>query len=202
MPRSKHLTLSTATEEQIENAIKHGEMPSEVEVEFKDDEITPDETREPKVFGPAEDIEQLARAIISQSYPRVRSQKFVYLYVSETFKQDGEECLMKATKVQGVNAYMAQFLSEQVEAPGDPFFLILISKPMWQAMEVDHKLAILDQTLWQCDVRENGAIYIRKPEIRTCVDVIFRRGLFTNRLKDLGQAARKHIDQPELMEAS
>jgi hypothetical protein len=194
----EHLSLAEASEEQIADALE-GNMPEEPAQEA---EPTPDETKPPKIFGPAEDVEKIARAIISQSYPKVQGTRFVYLYVSESFKQDGEDCLMKAVKVQGVNAYMAQFLSENVEAPADPFFLILVNKPMWTAMDIDQKLAILDITLWQCDIRETGALYIRKPEIKTSVEVIHRRGLYTNRLKDMGQVAKKHILQPELMEAS
>lgn len=197
MPRTQHLSLAEATDEQIADALE-GKMP-EAEAQ---PEPTPDETKPPKIFGPAEDVEQVARAILSQSYPKVKGCKFVYLYVSESFKVDGEDCLMKATKVQGVNAYMAQFLSENVEAPADPFFLILVNKPMWTAMDLDQKLAVLDNTLWQCHIRETGALYIRKPEIKTSVEVVHRRGLYTNKLKDMGQVAKKHILQPDLLETA
>jgi hypothetical protein len=197
MARKQHLSLADATEDQIE-PMQNGTLE-----EDSNDEPAVNEERAPKIFSHADDVERLGKAIIGNDYSKVKGERFEFIYVSETFKQDGEECLCKAQKVQGINAYLAQLFNngvEPAEGPGDPFFLILISKPMWEAMEFDAKTAVLDNVLWQCHRRDNGAIYIRKPEIKTSVEVLHRRGLYNNKLKDAGRVIKKHLDQASLLD--
>lgn len=202
MARETHLKLSGASEEEIAAALD-GQMPEAEEPEA--DDQPKDEAKPPKIFKHAYSVESLGKMLIKQNYPKLQSVRVAYAFVSEASMSAGEPVIMKAQKVAGLNAWLAQLWTNGVdvtEGPGDPFFLIVVAESIWLEMSHDAKAALLDQVLWTCDVRETGALYIRKPDVQTSVDIVHRHGLFTNKLKDMGQVAKKYIDQPELPVAS
>lgn len=200
MPRKNHLALADATEEQIAEMIDGSAQET---VETTDEELGSgkEETKPPKEFKHAPSVESLGKLLIKQNYPALSHQRILYVFVSEASKSEGQPVIMKPMKIQGLNAWLAQLwdgAGEFLEGPGDPFFLVLVSESHWLTMGMDDKTALLDETLWQFNVRETGALALRKPEIRTSVDVINRRGFYTNRLKDLAIVGKKHIAQAEL----
>ncbi len=196
-PKKNHLALADATEEHIESMLDGSAVEETTEEEFPAKE----ETKPPKEFKYAHSVESLGKLLVKQNYPALSHQRILYVFVSEASKSEGQAVIMKPMKIQGLQAWLAQLwdgASEFTEGPGDPFFLVLVSESHWLTMGMNDKEALLDETLWQLHVRETGALAIRKPEIRTAVEVIHRQGFYTNKLKDLAVVGKKHIAQAEL----
>jgi len=203
MPKRKtHLSLAEATDEQVADMLDGSA--TEEEVEETDAEMTGNgrgEDRPPKTFCMADPVETMGNLLIKDHYPKLRPQRVLYVYVSEASKSEGKEVIVKPMKIQGLNAWLAQLwdgANESTEGPGDAFFLILVAQTIWEKMDRKSREAVLDEALWQCDVRASGALYVRKLEVRTAVEVVQRHGLYDNKLADLGQVSKKFIDQPTL----
>lgn len=205
MSRTKHLTLSEATEEQIEEMNETGsvELPEE---ETKDDAENRGSGKAPKdpvTFSLAYPVETLGRLIVDQNYPALKHQRIVYVFQSETPKVDGNEVPIVAKKLAGFQAWLGLCYdgSQAQEGEAPSCFVLLVSQKMWDLMGQKSREAMLDEALWQCDVSEStGSIRIRKFDVKTSVEVLHRRGLYTNKLKDMGQVAKRHIEQPALLE--
>ncbi len=186
------LKLSTASPEQVEAAVTHGEIepqeaPAEETVTDKENRgAGKSQDREVREFSDADPAETLGRLLIAEHYPHLQHVRMVYVFTNESMKEAKVESAVKAIKVHGLNAWLAQLWNpvESTAGPGDPFFVILIAQPFWDAMDAKTRLRNLDLAIWQCDKGGTGSLKLRKPEIRTSVEVLHRHGPMTNREKD------------------
>ncbi len=212
--RGSTAVLSASTEEQIAAALDgqpdpeagQGETSSdsqETGLTVVDGGKVKKEKAPPREFAWADPVETLGRLLIGQNYPDLQGVRIVYVFTNKPATQEGEAVIASVSKVQGVIAWLAQLwdgASESTPGEGDPFFLIIVSQSHWDLMGQRAREAVVDDALWQCAVRDSGALYVRSPDVKTSVDVVHRHGLYTNKLKDLGQVAKRHIENPKLFE--
>lgn len=210
MAKAKTLMLAEASEEQIEEMQQTGSVltpdDNDDTSETTDDKENRGAGREEKApveFSIADDVERLGDMIVKQNYPELAHVKIIYLFRSAAEKSGGEELIMSTSKKSGLDAWGWQCYLENVSGPGDPFFIITVSQSHWELMSQNGKESMLDSHLARCGVRENsGALYLKKPDVQEFVTVLHRRGFYTNKLKDAAQVIKKHIDQPDLLEAA
>lgn len=95
-------------------------------------------------FFEAPEVKALADDLIDKYHRHLLdySVKLRYVFTDKTQKSKGKEVWGTCRKVSGLNAYL------EGESPdGDPFFVITISKDVWDILPDDKKLALVDHEL-------------------------------------------------------
>lgn len=92
----------------------------------------------------APEVQQIAESLIEKYHQHLIdfSVKIRYVFVDKTPSSKGKEVWGTCRKVSGLNAYL-----ESGDIDCDPFFVITISKEIWDILPNDKKLALVDHEL-------------------------------------------------------
>lgn len=207
MPKQKAtvIKLSEATEQQVQEMVQDGHTTVEETETDQENRGTGRKKKDGNEFSYADPAEQLGRLIINQNYPHLKHKRILYIFQSETSKQDGELIAMQVKTLAGLNAWLATCFDGVEGVPGeaDACFVILISQKFWDGYTPKQRELYLDHALAQCGVSETtGSIKRKKYEIQTNTELLHRHGMWNEKLKGAGQVLKQHILQPELDVAS
>lgn len=99
---------------------------------------------EPTKFYEAPEVEKLAEELIPQYHQHLIDfqVKIRYVFVSKTPKGKGKEIWGTCRKVSGLNAYL-----EGGSTDDEPFFVITISRDVWDILPPEKRLALVDHEL-------------------------------------------------------
>jgi hypothetical protein len=114
------------------------------------------------------------------------------VFVLKTPKNKGKELWGKARKVSGLQAYLfakALGFDTETEMPED-FFVIEISKPIWDLLEVPQRRALVDHELSHCWRDEEGKISILPHDLEEFNGVVARNGLWRQDVERFLKAAK------------
>lgn len=94
-------------------------------------------------FFDAPEVEKIANELIPKYHQHLidYSVKIRYVFTDKTPKSQGAEVWGTCRKVSGLNAFLEDNKS------GDPFFVITISKDVWDVIPDDQKIALVDHEL-------------------------------------------------------
>lgn len=92
----------------------------------------------------APEVAEMAEDLINKYHQHLidYSVRIRYVFVDKTPNSKGKEVWGTCRKVSGLNAYL-----EGENPDGDPFFVITISKDIWDILPVDKKTALIDHEL-------------------------------------------------------
>lgn len=148
----------------------------------------------PQEFQIAYEVEQVARWLISDYHPHLRGARIEYVFLAETPKSKGKLVWGRAKKVSGVNAWLATAADERDSEP-TPFFVIEISKPIWDELDGRRKAALVDHELshlaWD---DETDQITIASHNLEEFVGVIQRHGLWRDDVELFGRVCKEQLD--------
>lgn len=156
-------------------------------------------------FFEAPEVETIAEDLIEKYHQHLLdySVKLRYVFVDKTPKSNGKEVWGTCRKVSGLNAYL-----ENGTPSGEPFFVISISKEIWDVLPKDKKLALVDHELchaWaevkkpkeeseeeepETDVVPKLSIKPHDLEEFSCI--VRRHGLWREDIEDFVEAALKN----------
>ena len=91
----------------------------------------------------AQEVEDIALDLIPKYHGHLLdfNVHLEYVFVNKTPKRNGKEIWGQCRKITGFNAYMSHSQGD------DPFFVIVISEPVWDVLPRDKKLALVDHEL-------------------------------------------------------
>lgn len=92
----------------------------------------------------APEVAEIAEGLIAKYHQHLidYSVRIRFIFVDKTPNSQGKEVWGTCRKISGLNAYL-----EGENPEGDPFFVITISKDIWDILPPDKKLALVDHEL-------------------------------------------------------
>lgn len=99
---------------------------------------------EPIKFEEAPEVEKIAKELIDKYHQHLIDfqVKLRYLFISKTPKSKGKEVWGTCRKISGLNAYL-----EGGEKDDEPFFVITISRDVWDILPQEKRVALVDHEL-------------------------------------------------------
>lgn len=156
-------------------------------------------------FFEAPEVAAIAEELIPKYHQHLLdfSVRMRYLFVDKTPKSGGMEIWGTCRKISGLNAYL-----EGENPDGDPFFVITISKDIWDVLPQDSRIALVDHELCHASAeakqqKDDGEsnedmetdnpvkLTIRPHDLEEFSCIVRRHGLWREQVKDFVEAALK-----------
>lgn len=153
-------------------------------------------------YKPAPEVKEIAEDLIQKYHQHLidYSIKIEYVFVDKTPKSNGREVWGKCKKVTSLNAYLAS-PDPNKEGSGDPFFVIIISEPIWDLLSKDKKIALVDHELCHAWAEENQKedddesppfkVSIKPHDLEEFSCIVRRHGLWREDVKEFIDSASK-----------
>lgn len=152
-------------------------------------------------YRPASTVKKVAEELIEKYHQHLLDYKvkLEYVFVDKTPKSKGREVWGTCRKITGLNA----FLSNDAE---EPYFVIVISEPVWDVLPPDKRRALVDHELchaWaEADQNEDTdgsedviKLSVNPHDCEAFNAEIRRHGLWRDGLEELIKAAREKDEQ-------
>ena len=145
-------------------------------------------------YDPAPSVKAIADDLIPKYHPHLLdfSVKMEYRFVDKIPKKGGKEVWGSCRKISALPASLAQ---DNVD--GDPFFVIVISAPIWDVLPDDKRRALVDHELCHAlaeynEDDENPAVKLStKPhDLEEFSCIIRRHGMWRDDIKDFIETAK------------
>lgn len=157
----------------------------------------------------APQVEQIAQELISKYHQHLIdfSVKIRYVFVDKTPSSQGKEVWGTCRKISGLNAYL-----EGEDPDGDPFFVITISKDVWDILPHDKRVALVDHELCHAsaEVKEDKKqkesdievehpvkLSVRPHDLEEFVCIVRRHGLWRDDIEAFVEEAMKSKQQDD-----
>jgi len=149
-------------------------------------------------YSPAPEVKALAEELITKYHQHLIDfdVKIEYVFVDKTPKSKGREVWGSCKKISGQNA----FLANQQEG-SDPFFVITIPEPIWEALSLDGRTALVDHYLCYAHAEANQKedddeadpvkLSVESPDLVEFSCIVRRHGLWRDEAKALVDALAK-----------
>lgn len=154
-------------------------------------------------FFDAPEVAKIAEALIDKYHNHLKENnvRIRYVFTDKTPNCKGKEIWGTCRKVSGLNAYL-----ESDDPETDPFFVITISKDIWDILPKDKKIALVDHELCHAivDVKEKESedeedfevektfkIAIKPHDLEEFSCIVRRHGLWREDIQDFVEAALK-----------
>jgi predicted metallopeptidase len=154
-------------------------------------------------YHPAPEVRKIAEDLIPKYHQHLIdfSVKLEYIFVDKTPKRKGREIWGTCRKVSSLNAFLAN------EKEGsDPFFVIVISEPVWDVLPPDKRIALVDHELCHAwaeanqkeddDEADPVKLSVNPHDLEEFSCIVRRHGLWREDVKSFVEAAtRKSNDK-------
>lgn len=144
-------------------------------------------------FDWAEEAEELAQPIIEQHHRHLVNARVLFVFTDEAMKSNGRRVLAKASKVTGFARFLSEATDEEPDFVGNrrpADFRILISKPYWDEMGEDKRIALLDHELCHL-VRRDDKWALREHTVEEFAEIVERHGLWKSDLEAFGRTVQQ-----------
>lgn len=142
-------------------------------------------------YSKADEVKEIARDLIVNYHTHLMNVRIEYLFVDPVPKSKGQLVWGTARKVTGLAAYLAT--TEESEEPGEPFFVVTISKEIWERLDDDRRKALVDHELAHCWLNDDGGLVILGHDLEEFVGVVKRHGLWRAEVEMFIRAAGPQI---------
>lgn len=147
-------------------------------------------------FEHAREVENLATMLIDSDHPHLMAARIEYVFVSPTPKTKNKEVWGRAKKITGLAAWLGTEKDFRDNSP-EPFFVIEISKEVWDAISQSQKIALVDHELMHCSYDdEKDQITLRPHDCEEFTGIVERHGLWRGDVERLVEAAREKQKAP------
>lgn len=153
---------------------------------------------EPTVIEKARSAEAIAARYIKPYHPHLIEAKILYLFTSKAMNSRGKTIAAKAYKFGDRERFLSSFIDNSEESAGVDAgydFLMLISRPVWDAVSepihryiVDHELSHFGRKY--NEQTEEWSWTLRAHDVEDFASVIARHGLVTPDLNEMYAAMR------------
>ena len=143
-------------------------------------------------YTQAGDVGRIAEKLIDNYHTHLSGMRMEYIFLSESPKAKGKEVWGRAKLITGLNAFLA---TPTPESEPEPFFVIEISKPVWDVLDANARKALVDHELSHCELdEETGTPKIITHDLEEFGGVIKRWGLWRDSVEqfvEIGIAAKQ-----------
>jgi len=156
----------------------------------------------PAKFVPAPEVETVARTIIREHHPHLQNARLDYLFSVKEIHSKGKEVWGTMRKVSSLAAFLAG--ETDGDGPG-AFFCMVISQPVWRALDQARREALVDHELSHAwiEEKEDGSLSLQllHHDLEEFMGVVLRRGLWRNEVEQfadvVAQAQQRSLYETE-----
>jgi len=148
-------------------------------------------------FSSAPEVKEIAEELIQKHHPSLRDfqPRIEYVFIDKTPKKGGKEVWGTMRKVTNLAAFLAQNEFAQEQGINDPFFVMTITKPVWDILSHEKKVALVDHELCHAAVEEkdNGEtkLVIVPHDLEEFTCIVKRHGLWREDVKEFADTCQK-----------
>lgn len=148
-------------------------------------------------YTPAPEVKEIAEELIEKHHHSLHEHKprIEYVFIDKTPKKNGKEVWGTMRKVTNLASFLAQEEFAQEQGINDPFFVMTITKPVWDILDNDKKVALVDHELCHAAVEEkdNGDIklVLVPHDLEEFTSIVRRHGLWREDVKEFAEVAQK-----------
>jgi predicted metallopeptidase len=145
------------------------------------------------------EVYKIARKLIEKHHQHLHGSRIEYVFVTPTPKSKQKEIWGRTRKISGLNAWLSTPENERESIP-EPYFVIEISKEIWDFITNEQRIALTDHELSHCGFDdETETITTLAHDVEEFSGVISRNGLWRYDLEEFIKTA-KEKDQMPLLE--
>lgn len=157
------------------------------------------------IFWEAKEVKEIAEALLPKYHQHLLDfkVKLTYLFTNKTSKKGGKEIWGTCRKISGMNAFLGN--SDQ---DGEPFFVITISKDVWDVLPAAKREALVDHELCHAwaEASQKEDTDGEEPPIKLSVKphdleefscIVRRHGLWADDVKDFVESALKKKEKQD-----
>ena len=155
------------------------------------------------IFWNAKEVEDIAEVLIPKYHQHLIDfqVKLKYVFTNKTSKKGGKEVLGTCRKISGMNAFLSN--SEQ---EGEPYFVIIISKDVWDVLPPEKREALVDHELCHAGAEASQKedtdgeeppvkLSVKPHDLEEFSCIVRRHGLWQDDIKDFVESAQKKEKQ-------
>lgn len=146
-------------------------------------------------YIPAPDVKEIAEKLIKEHHPDIAEFRMEFVFVDKTPNKGGKEVWGTMRKVSALPAYLAADDKDQADGYTEPFFVMVISKPIWENLPDDKKVALVDHELCHAGVKTdkdgNPKPHIIPHDLEEFTAIVKRHGLWRDDVKEFLEVAKK-----------
>lgn len=153
-------------------------------------------------FQPADEVKEIAIGLIEENHPRLFGIRIEYLFIDKIPKKGTKQVWGSCRKITNLTAYLADrnrnITDEDGEEP-EPFFAIVISRPIWEVLPYEKKLALVDHELCHAGVEETDdggkKLFIISHDLEEFAEVVKRHGIWEEGIEVFIKAAKEKLER-------
>jgi hypothetical protein len=101
----------------------------------------------PTKFVPAPEVEAIAKNLIPKYHPHLADSRIEYVFINNVPKKGGKEVWGTMRKITSLAAYLGADQHSKEQGVNDPFFVLSISRPVWDELGTKERTALVDHEL-------------------------------------------------------
>lgn len=145
-------------------------------------------------FYPAPEVKEIAERIIPLHHPYLVDARVDYVFTDKVPKQGGKEVWGTMRKVTSLTAYLGADSNSQAHGEAAPFFVMVISRPVWDELDAKKREALVDHELCHafCELDEEGApkLSIVPHDLEEFQAIVKRHGLWRQDVERFVEATK------------
>jgi hypothetical protein len=106
-------------------------------------------------FCPAPEVQKIAQELIPEHHPHLVDVRIDYVFIDKIPNKGNKQVWGTMRKIGSLAAYLAAPSEEQEDGGAGDFFCMTITKPVWDQLEHDDRVALVDHELCHAGVEED-----------------------------------------------
>lgn len=154
-------------------------------------------------YIPAPEVQEMANDLIQQYHQHLLENevRIEYVFIDSIPKRGSKEIWGTMRKVSNLAAYLAGSDDDKAASNSDPFFVMTISKPVWDVLTLDKRRALVDHELCHAysenDEEKGIKLKLEPHDLEEFVEIVKRYGLWREDVKTFVKAATKEKDDAD-----
>jgi len=144
----------------------------------------------------APEVQKVAEELINEHHVHLKGIRIEYVFVDKTPNRAGKEVWGTMRKVNALPAYLASNDDDKENGYIEPFFVMVISQPIWGNLTPDKKLALVDHELCHAGIKDdkegNPKPTIIPHDLEEFTCIVKRHGLWREDVKEFAEEAKKN----------
>lgn len=145
-------------------------------------------------FTSAAEVKEVAEKLIPLYHPHLQDARIDYVFTDSVSKKGGKEVWGTMRKITSLTAYLGGTKNEQKNGATGPFFVMTISKPVWDELDTFKKEALVDHELChsglELDEEGNPKLTIIPHDLEEFKAIVERYGLWRDDVKEFIKATK------------
>lgn len=148
-------------------------------------------------YSPADEVKEIALELIPQHHSHLQEfgVRIEYVFSDKTPMRKGKQTWGICRKVTSLNAYLSQEKNDDDTTETKPFFVLIISKPIWDTLTESKRKALVDHELShagaELDENDELKLHIIPHDLEEFSSIVRRHGMWREDVKEFVDAAKE-----------